>query len=197
MSSNAAGCLPVFIAVLATSTVLAMGPHQLPSDTAEFRVLVTGSVRYPGRATLKASEMTVPDALAAVGSPTADAGDEVIVIRAAHGAAGPLHRTINLKEMETGKPGLDLTLEDGDIINVPEGNRFFVSGAVRRPGAYRLRTGTTVAQALMMIGGVAEGGNERRIRIRRVVKGKSVEISPKPGDLVLPNDEIKVPRKMF
>ena len=199
MRANLLGCLSMFAVASVTSPAVvcsqAVGVPQ--PDTSSYRVLVTGEVRYPGRATLTDSTMTVPDALAAVGSPTANAGDEVIVIHPAQPGATPQGRTINLKDMELGKPGIDVTLQDGDIVNVPEGKRFYVSGFVKRPGAYRLRPGTTVSQAILQVGGLADGGNDRRIKIHRVVNGKPVEISAKPDDKVLSNDEIKVPRLMF
>jgi polysaccharide biosynthesis/export protein len=197
MRANHVCFLSTLICTAAATAALA-GPqieqHPAPAPPT---VLVTGEVRYPGRATLTASTMTVPDALAAVGSPTADAGDDVIVIHAAEPGAPAQGRTINLKDMESGKPGIDATLQDGDIVNVPQGKRYFVSGFVKRPGAYRLRAGTTVSQALLQVGGLLEGANDRRVRIRRVVNGKSIEIAAHEDDRVLPNDEIKVPRRMF
>jgi len=99
--------------------------------------------------------------------------------------------------MELGKPGSDVTLQDGDIVNVPECQRFYVSGSVRNPGAYRLPARTTVSQAIAAVGGLADEGTDRRLKIRRVVNGKSVEVSARLDDGVLPNDEIKVGRNMF
>jgi polysaccharide biosynthesis/export protein len=188
------------IAVAAMSSFLVSGPvavHAAQAPAPPFSVLVTGEVRYPGRATLTASTMTVLDALAAVGSPTAKAGDEVIVIHAPEPGAMPQARAINLKDLELGRPGIDATVHEGDIVNVPEGKRFYVSGFVKRPGAYLLRAGTTVSQALLQVGGLAERANERRIKIRRTVNGKSIEVAARADDKVLPNDEIKVPRRLF
>jgi polysaccharide export outer membrane protein len=167
------------------------------SQSPELTVLVSGEVRYPGRATLTASTMTVPDALAAVGSLTGSAGDEVIVIRISKVGGAQERRTINIKDMEQGKAGVDVALEDGDIVNVPLAKRFFISGLVKRPGSYKWSAGTTVSQAIVMVGGLTEGGTTRRIRIGRVVNGKAVEVSAQPGDTILPNDEIKIQRKMF
>jgi polysaccharide export outer membrane protein len=167
------------------------------SPSVAFTVLVSGEVRYPGRATLTASTMTVPDALAAVGSPTGSAGDEVTVIRLSKSGGAQERRTINMKDMEQGKAGVDVALEDGDIVNVPLAKRFFISGLVKRPGSYKWSAGTTVSQAIVMVGGLTEGGNARRIRIGRVVNGKTVEVSAQLGDAILPNDEIKIQRKMF
>jgi protein involved in polysaccharide export with SLBB domain len=188
------------IVAISTTTLIAGGwNRQLsqPTTGPSYQVLVTGEVRYPGRATLTASTMTVLDALAAVGSPTPNAGDHVIVIHADEPGGIPRSRSISLKDLELGRPGIDSTVQDGDIVNVPEGDRFYAAGFVKRPGAYRLRAGTTVSQAILQVGGVSEGGNEARIKIRRTVKGKVVEIGARPDDKILPNDEIKVLRKMF
>jgi len=166
------------------------------AEPGSFSVLVTGEVRYPGRATLTASTMTVPDALAAVGSPTDGAGDHVVVIRASKSGA-PARRTITITDIEQGTAGVDVTLQDGDIVNVPIAKRFYISGFVAKPGAYKILAGMTVGQAIALVGGLAEGGTDRRPRIVRVVKGKRTEMTAQLNDLVLPDDEIKVQRKMF
>ena len=167
------------------------------AETASFSVLVTGEVRYPGRATLTASTMTVPDALAAVGSPTNGAGDDVVVIRASKSGGLPERRTIAIADIEQGTAGVDVALQDGDIVNVPIAKRFYISGFVVRPGAYKILTGMTVAQAIVLVGGLAAGGTDRRVRIVRVVNGKTIEMTAQPNDPILANDQIKVQRKMF
>jgi polysaccharide export outer membrane protein len=191
---------PVALLLFAAASALS-SPNGVENGQASpspaFTVLVSGEVRYPGRATLTASTMTVPDALAAVGSPTGSAGDEVTVIRISKSGAAQERRTINIKDMEQGKAGVDVTLEDGDIVNVPLAKRFFISGLVKRPASYKWSAGTTVSQAIVMVGGLTEGGTTRRIRIGRVVNGKTVEVSARPGDTILPNDEITIQRRMF
>ena len=192
----------LLLIVAASAQIPASGPpadavNGQASPSLAFTVLVSGEVRYPGRATLTASTMTVPDALAAVGSPTGSAGDEVTVIRISKSGGEQERRTINMKDMEQGKAGVDVALEDGDIVNVPLAKRFFISGLVKRPGSYKWSAGTTVSQAIVMVGGLTEGGNARRIRIARIVNGKTVEVSAQLDDKILPNDEIKIQRKMF
>ena len=167
------------------------------AETASFSVLVTGEVRYPGRAMLTASTMTVPDALAAVGSPTNGAGDDVVVIRASKSGGLPERHTIAIADIEQGTAGVDVALQDGDIVNVPIAKRFYISGFVVRPGAYKILTGMTVAQAIVLVGGLAAGGTDRRVRIVRVVNGKTIEMTAQPNDPILANDQIKVQRKMF
>jgi protein involved in polysaccharide export with SLBB domain len=166
-------------------------------DAPTCQVLVTGEVRYPGRPTLTPSTMTVADALAAVGSPTPNAGDDVIVIRPMRPGGLPERVVIALADVEVGAAGLDLTLRDGDIVNVPQAKRYYVSGFVKNPGAYKLRRGTTIAQAILLVGGLADLGTVRGLRVVRKVNGKPVETSAKPDDVILPDDEIKVARRMF
>ena len=167
------------------------------AEPGSFSVLVTGEVRYPGRATLTASTMTVPDALAAVGSPTSGAGDDVVVIRASKSGGAPERHTIAITDIEQGTSGVDVALQDGDIVNVPIAKRFYISGFVVRPGAYKILAGMTVAQAIVLVGGLADGGTDRRPRIVRVVKGKQIEMTAQLNDLILPDDQIKIQRKMF
>ncbi|HMB78533.1 MAG TPA: SLBB domain-containing protein [Vicinamibacterales bacterium] len=167
------------------------------ADAPAYRVLVTGEVRYPGRATLTASTMTVADALAAVGSPTQAAGDDVMVIRWGRDGERADNRVIAIRDVDLGTPGVDVTLRDGDIVNVPPAKRFYISGFVKRAGVYKLPAGMTVAQAITLAGGLSAGGNDRRIKIARVVNAKTVDVAAELADKILPNDEIKVPRKMF
>ena len=186
--------------VLAFADVAAQFPGLLErqvADTTSFSVLVTGEVRYPGRAMLTASTMTVPDALAAVGSPTNGAGDDVVVIRASKSGGVPERHTIAIADIEQGTAGVDVALQDGDIVNVPIAKRFYISGFVVRPGAYKILTGMTVGQAIVLVGGLAVGGTDRRVRIVRVVNGKTIEMTAQLNDPILANDQIKVQHKMF
>ena len=187
---------PLFAAIL--GLLLAGAPAVGSQSSApSFSVLVTGEVRYPGRVVLTAATMTVADALAAVGSPTRNAGDEVVVIRAGEFGGVGERFAIALKAMDAGLAEAALPLRDGDIVNVPAAKRYFISGLVLRPGAYKLQIGTTVSQAIILAGGLLSGGSNRRIRIARVVKGKPSEIAAQPDDIVLPEDEIRIGRRMF
>ena len=130
-------------------------------------VLVTGEVRTPGKVTLPGSTMSVLEALALAGSPTNNASNEVIVIHPPKpGEQSPEPITINRRDLELGRAGRDITLQDGDIVNVPVAKRFYISGFVKNPGSYVLDTGTTVSQAIILAGGLAERGTDRRIQDR-------------------------------
>ena len=103
--------------------------------------------------------------------------------------------TVNRKELELGRA--NVTLQDGDIINVPTAKRFYISGFVKNTGYYVLDAGTTVSQAIVLAGGLSERGSDRRIKIGRVANGKMVDISAELTDKVQPNDEIKIPSRIF
>lgn len=98
-----------------------------------------------------------------------------------------------------------------DFVDVPnitvivmEANSFkvYFSGQIRTPGALRLRTETTLAQAISMVGGFTdwanqskiiiirkENGKERRFTVnyKRIVKGKDLDsnIILKSGDTII------------
>ena len=113
------------------------------------------------------------------------------------GEKAPEPIMVNRKDLELGKVGRDLVLQDGDIVNVPVAKRFYISGFIKNPGSFVLDTGTTVAQAIILAGGLTDRGSDRRLTIVRSEGGKSVEISAKKEDRVQPNDEIKVKSRFF
>jgi polysaccharide export outer membrane protein len=161
-------------------------------------VLVTGEVRSPGKVTLPGTTMSLLEALALAGSPTQNASNEVIVIHPPKsGEPPPEPITINRKDMELGKAGREVTLQDGDIVNVPVAKRFYISGFVKNPGSFVLDTGTTVSQAIILAGGLSDRGTDRRIKVARVANGRTVEVSVELDDKVQPNDEIKIRSRIF
>ncbi len=161
-------------------------------------VLMTGEVRSPGKVTLQGTTMSLLEALALAGSPTQNASNEVLVMHPPkNGEKAPEPITVNRKELELGKVGRDITLQDGDIVNIPIAKRFYISGFIKNPGSFVLDPGTTVGQAIILAGGLSDRGSDRRIKVGRVVNGKSVDVDVKMEDKVLPNDEIKIKGRFF
>src|SRR6185295_15569389 len=160
-------------------------------------VLVVGEVRSPGKVQLTGLTMSLLEALALAGSPTSAAANEVIVVHTPKPGEAAKEITVNRRDLELGRAGLDVTLQDGDLINVPTAKRFWVSGQVRNPGNYVLDPGTTVAQALILAGGLTERGSDRRLTFIRTLNGKIVEVAAKMEDKVQANDEIKVGSRLF
>jgi polysaccharide export outer membrane protein len=105
---------------------------------------------------------------------------------------------VNLKEIQLGRAGRDIQLQDGDIINVPKAQTLYMSGAVRNPGAIIYEPGMTVQQAIAVAGGLTDRGSDRRIKADRIMSdGKVVEVSLRLEDKVQPNDTIKIANKIF
>jgi len=167
-------------------------------------VIVGGEVRMPGKVPMTGT-MTLPEALAAAGSPTASASTEVIVTHAKKpGTDGPggtkdpesLH--VNLKQLQLGMAGQDVILQDGDTIFVPKAQTFYINGAVRNTGQFIWEPGLTVQQAIALAGGLTERGSDRRIKVdRRTPDGHVVEISLELYSQVQPNDTIKISQRIF
>jgi polysaccharide biosynthesis/export protein len=181
---------------------------QVTVDVEQFRsqsVFVMGEVRTPGKYVLSGS-ITLLDALAQAGSPTASAGAEVLILHPKTAATGaptlPDQRDaditrVNLREIEDGKLSRNVNVRDGDTVFVPKADRFFVIGMVRNAGAFVLERNMTVLQAISTAGGISERGSNRRLKIVRIVNNKRKELDAKPTDLVQPGDTIIVRQRLL
>jgi polysaccharide export outer membrane protein len=188
---------------------------QVSVEVAEYRsqrVSVQGEVKQPGTITLS-GDTTLLDVLSRVGSVTVEAGDEILVLRQAashtgaqkdeEGAApsranaAPQVVRIDLMQLQNGDTSQNIILRDGDTVLVPRGEKVYVTGQVRAPGAYTIRKSTTVLQALALAGGVTEQGASGRTRVLRRVNGKEQKVDVKLDDIVQPGDTIVVPARFF
>jgi polysaccharide export outer membrane protein len=176
------------------------------------QIFVMGEVRQPGSLQFMGS-MTLIEALVRAGSTTERAGTDVVVVRPSSGdapaasgapagaapagaAAGETIR-VNLQTLQAGAIAQNVTLQAGDTIFVPRAETIFVSGQVRIPGEYVIRTGMTVRQALALAGGVTDRGSTRRIQIIRLVNGKEVTTSGELQKVVQAGDTIVVQERFF
>jgi polysaccharide biosynthesis/export protein len=181
---------------------------QVTVDVETFRsqsVFIMGEVRTPGKYILSGS-ITLLDALAQAGSPTAAAGAEILILHPKAGFADaptlPSQRDaevtrVSLRELEDGKLSRNVTIRDGDTVFVPKAERFFVIGQVRNPGSYVLERNMTVLQAISTAGGISDRGSNRRLKIVRIVDKKRKELDAKPTDVVQPGDTIVVPQRLL
>lgn len=169
-------------------------------------VFVIGEVRSPGKVTMTGT-MSLIEALAMAGSPTTAASNELVVVHPRRPKEGSPTlpeddrdaetTRVNIKDLQVGKAGQNIVLQDGDTIYVPKAQTFYVTGQVRNPGSYVLDPGMTVLQAISLAGGLSERGSDRGIKIIRIVDSKRKEIDVKQTDIVLPNDTIQVRQKFF
>ena len=171
------------------------------------RVFVMGEVRQPGPVPLTGG-MTLIEALARAGSTMPTSSGEVAVVRASHGAKGPVlpkgdHSgteifRASIRDLEAGALQQNIELRDGDTVFVPRAESIYVFGQVKNPGAYALvERDTTVLQALSLAGGVTENGAMNRVKVIRMVNGEKKELKVKLSDMVRPGDTVVVPERYF
>jgi polysaccharide export outer membrane protein len=170
------------------------------------KVFIVGEVRLPGTYTLS-GDMSLVEVLARAGSTLPTASGEAVIVHAGDGASGPTLPTaqelknttrVDLKELQNGMISQNTALRDGDTIFVPRAESVYVFGQVKNPGAYALQQRkTTVLQALALAGGVTDRGTTARIRITRLIDGKTQEIRVGMADTVQPGDTIIVPERFF
>jgi polysaccharide export outer membrane protein len=70
-----------------------------------------------------------------------------------------------------GRDELNVEINGGDVIFVPEAGMFFVDGAVRKPGAYHIKNRTKLVEALSVAGGLAPYAQTEAIILVRHMKG--------------------------
>lgn len=173
-------------------------------------IYVMGEVKAPGKYNID-GPVTLLELIARAGSFTNTAGPQLIVQRYKDGIAAAVATApaapgstdsaellrVNIEDLKQGRFTANFLLQDSDTIIVPAADRFYVTGFVKTPGAFVLRPGMTVQQAIAEAGGLTERGSTRRLKINRNVNGKDVEISVKMTDLVRANDTIKVPQRLI
>ncbi len=127
----------------------------LVSEYRSQRVAVVGSVLNPGVFELTGPK-TVIDLLAKAGGLSGNASNQIHLYR-----DNPQGRESYIIDLLTVTKGigsdvvaLNLPVQAGDVVTVPEAGSFFVDGAVGKPGSYALTRPYTVTQALVAAGGV-------------------------------------------
>ncbi|NWF82695.1 MAG: SLBB domain-containing protein [Bryobacteraceae bacterium] len=168
-------------------------------------VSVVGAVRKP--LTFQASgRVTLLDALARAEGLTSDAGTEILLSRAKPGGEDrELIRIPVIELMQMAKPELNYLLRGGEEIRVPEAQKVYVVGNVKKPGAYIVRDGTpmTVLKVLALAEGLerysqkeayiyrAEGSSGVRREI--LVQLSQVMARKRPDETLLPEDLLYIP----
>jgi polysaccharide export outer membrane protein len=118
-------------------------------------------------------------------------------------------RQVNINSLLKGNFSQNLVIQPGDIINIPNGDVFFVAGEVRSPGSFPLKEGTTLRQAISLAQGVTFRAKlslgiifredpktakrqEIKVDIADVMAGKKDDIPIQANDIVIvPNSRLK------
>jgi len=168
-------------------------------QTPNKKVTVSGAVASRGEF-LFGGELTVFSALVKAGGATEEAGDEVLLIRAHHGAVSGQNLeddviTLSRSEIERGDTSTSVSLEDGDRVVVSKARQVFIDGYVNRPGGYTIAPGTTLRQVLSLAGGATELGAPNRTRVQR--SGKALDKVDLDKTIIQPGDTITVPKRFM
>ena len=149
------------------------------------QVSMLGLIMHPGRYPLEEAHTRMPDLIAAAGGIAAGGDETVTVIR-------------DGKAQKVNALAKDFELKGGDTVYVNSAPVFYIYGEVLHAGAYPVKTGMTVMQAISLGGGITPRGSENRIKLRRAAaNGGSVEFDVTPVTQVMPNDVIVVKEALF
>ena len=165
------------------------------------RVTVVGQVKSPGTYDYL-SKQRLMDVLALVGGLADNAGRTVQIRRI--GSMPDEHGMFIVdldKLVNEGMTELNIEINGGDVIYVPEAGVFFVDGAVRRPGSYRIKQKMVLREALMAAGGLAsyankdtvvlirqKGNGDRELTEIDVQKADGSELEIKDRDVIIAKD---------
>ena len=137
------------------------------------QVAVIGAVNKPGNYELLGKGRLL-DALALAGGLKTDAGRVAYV--AHQGQDGQVE--IDLDQLLVkGDSQLNLPISMGDTIFIPEAGTYYVNGAFKKPGSFRLTDNITVSQAVQIAGGLATGAQDSDAKLIRYKDGNR-EIIP-------------------
>ncbi|MEX0802794.1 MAG: polysaccharide biosynthesis/export family protein [Candidatus Binatia bacterium] len=170
------------------------------------RASIMGAVQKPGFFELTGPK-TVIEILAMAGGVTEKAGSQIHIYR--QGLTERESHIIDLSVLAnsiglvnaSNANMINMPVQPGDMINVPEAGMFFVEGAVRKPGSYLLGRRYSLTQALATAGGIDRELSSRDISILRrsgpgkvetlafdldaIMAGSAVDPALQPDDVII------------
>ncbi|HEX4064732.1 MAG TPA: SLBB domain-containing protein [Acidobacteriaceae bacterium] len=161
----------------------------LTADLGQIRaiqVYLAGEARQPGVYTVS-SLSTLVDALFASGGPSTSGSLRHILLR----RAGQTVTDFDLYSLLVhGDKSKDVSLENGDVLFIPPaGPQVAITGSVRDPAIYELRTGETLADAIADAGGASVVAAQARISLERISDHRdryAMEVAWDPAGLATP-----------
>lgn len=173
------------------------------------QVSVIGAVKAPGVYPLQ-RQTTLLELLSLAGGPTPEAGFEAIVVRATEAQALTSGVTrgakttqehgfirVQLEQLLSGAVSQRIVLTDGDVVYVPTGAFFYITGEVQRPGRYRLERDTTILKAVTLAGGFTKFAATNTMVIQRAIDGQRHDFQAGPSDTPGDGDVIIIRASLF
>jgi polysaccharide export outer membrane protein len=132
------------------------------------RITLVGQFRKPGTYDYPAKERLL-DVIALGGGLSEDAAPMVQIRRSRHTEDQPAVVMVDLDQLiNRGDVQLNIEINGGDVVFIPEAGVFFVDGAVRRPGTYAIKHHTGIREALVEAGGFETWAIKDRIKLARM-----------------------------
>jgi polysaccharide export outer membrane protein len=168
------------------------GPHVsiFVEEHLSQRVTLIGQFKSPGTYDYP-SKQRLLDVMALGGGLGDNAGRTAQIRRA--GKAGHAEETliVDLELLiQEGRSDLNIEINGGDVIFVPESGTFFITGAVRKPGAFPIKRQTILIEAISAAGGLAPYADADRIILVRHVGDGQREITELDLDLVDAQEQV-------
>jgi polysaccharide biosynthesis/export protein len=131
-------------------------------------ISVAGAVRNP--VTFEPiDKVTVLEAITRAGGLTPEAGPEILISRPVDGQPPALHRVSVRALIDAADPAVNLILQGGEEIRVPEAGKVFVVGNVKVPGAFPIHdaSDSTVLKVIALTQGLAPYASNQAYICRR------------------------------
>jgi polysaccharide export outer membrane protein len=134
------------------------------------RITLVGQFKNPGTYDYPTKQRLL-DAIA-LGSGLSDKAGRMAQIRKSRQVQGqPDVVMVDLDQLIIkGNVQLNIEVNGGDVIFIPEAGVFFVDGAVKRPGAYAIKHRTVVQEALVEAGGLESWAVKDKIKLVRMAE---------------------------
>jgi polysaccharide export outer membrane protein len=134
------------------------------------RITLVGQFKKPGTYDYLSNQRLL-DVIALGGGLSEQAGQIVQVRRTRYVQGEPNTFIVDLDRLiKEGNVELNIRLNGGDVLFIPEAGVFFVDGAVRRPGAYPIKHHTVVQEGLVEAGGFNTDAKKDIIKLVRMTE---------------------------
>lgn len=134
------------------------------------QITLVGSVKQPGTFETQ-SRKRLLEVLALAGGLAPTAADTAYVTRKDSNGTDNRVFLVDLAALLTeGRVEMNMLIQGGDVIFVPESDMIQVDGAVRRPGSFKIDGEMTIDNAIASAGGLANYADDKDIKLIR--KGK-------------------------
>ncbi|XCN74786.1 MAG: SLBB domain-containing protein [Candidatus Electrothrix aestuarii] len=95
-----------------------------------------------------------------------------------------------------GKDEVNIYLQPGDVIFIPDASTFNIIGQVKNSGSFPFEEGLTLLKAISLAGGLTEKGSSDNAVIKRVQNGRVVEMRAGMNTLLSADDTVYIPENL-